>query len=173
MKYDILSVYGDIKIFQNVCKKCGCRFFILGENEYDIFCEDCRKEFNSLKATKILNLSKRTKIIFHCPIYKRKYIPLKIKIAVYERDNYRCVYCDKDLHNDFINKTGYITVDHFIPYIGRGEDMIKNLYTCCKKCNSSKYSKLFSSVEEVRDYILFKSLTKSEKLKIFREIKHE
>jgi len=156
MKYDILSVYGDVKLKQNICQKCKSKFFILDKADKSIYCPDCRK----INEGEDIKHPEKPTIIYHSPLYKRKYIPKKIRLAVYKRDNYTCVYCDKYLYDDFILASGNITVDHFVPYIGRGEGEIKNLVTACKKCNSAKYSKLFGTIEEVRDFIEKKKIAK-------------
>jgi len=166
LKYDVLSVYGDIKLNQNICIRCGCRFFILDDKDYNNYCDDCRLYLDDRGWASINNKEfkkpKRTKLIFHVPLYLRKPIPRKIRLKVYERDNYICAYCEKDLYKDFLAGNGKITVDHFIPYIGRGEAEINNLFTACKKCNCSKYSKLFNSIEEVREYLKSKGKIKNE-----------
>jgi hypothetical protein len=48
---------------------------------------------------------------------------------VFERDNFRCVYCksDKDLH-----------CDHVIPITRGGKSTPENLVTACMSCNTSK-----------------------------------
>ncbi|OFW61914.1 MAG: hypothetical protein A2Z35_04915 [Actinobacteria bacterium RBG_19FT_COMBO_36_27] len=168
MKSDILAIYGDVKLNQNICQQCGCRFFILDENTYSNYCDDCRlsmadRRLNSLPDNEFKEPQK-TELIFHTPLYKRKYIPKKIRLAVYERDNYMCQYCGKDLYEDFLVSSGQLAVDHFVPYIGRGESEINNLFTACKRCNSSKYSKLFSSIEEVKEYLKSKGKIKNEEI---------
>lgn len=146
--YDILAVYGRIKMKQNLCRECNSRFFILNKEDNSPYCPDCRLDIEEKEDTE------KVQIIFHSRVNRiRPNITKNIRLAVYERDNYTCVYCDRDLHYEFENRTGLISLDHFIPYIGRGEDQIKNLYTACKRCNVSKYSTIFKSVQEVRDFI--------------------
>jgi 5-methylcytosine-specific restriction endonuclease McrA len=147
-RYDILSVYGRIRIKQNLCKRCKSRFFILSKSDDSPYCPDCRKDISEGKID-----PDDVIVIFHTEINPRVQISKKIRMAVYERDNYTCVYCNRDLHEDYKNKTGQLTLDHFVPYIGRGEDQIPNLYTCCKRCNVIKYSHIFHSLEEVKEYI--------------------
>jgi hypothetical protein len=54
---------------------------------------------------------------------------LKHKDAVFERDDYRCVYCGS-------GET--LCVDHVVPIVRGGDDDPLNLATACKKCNSGK-----------------------------------
>ncbi len=58
----------------------------------------------------------------------------KSRKDIYERDNYRCVYCGSDLRNDHHK----ICLDHVIPLSRRGSSTLKNLVTSCKKCNALK-----------------------------------
>jgi 5-methylcytosine-specific restriction endonuclease McrA len=60
---------------------------------------------------------------------KRKPIAGKVRLAVFERDAYRCVICQswEDL-----------TIDHIHPVIAGGDNDINNLQTMCRRCNSAK-----------------------------------
>ena len=59
----------------------------------------------------------------------RKPIPGKTRLAVFERDAYRCVICQswQDL-----------TIDHIHPVAHGGNNHIDNLQTMCRRCNSAK-----------------------------------
>lgn len=61
--------------------------------------------------------------------YERKVLRLKWK-----NDNRLCEYCKQD----------FDTIDHIIPLIRGGNNYEHNLVPCCRKCNSSKGSKLLS-----------------------------
>jgi hypothetical protein len=60
---------------------------------------------------------------------------------VYERDNYRCHYCGRQLDpaGDFINRP---TIDHKVPVMLGGADSVDNLVTACRSCSSKKSIKL-------------------------------
>ena len=92
---------------------------------------------------------------------KRKNIPLKIQILVFERDNWHCRYCEKPVffakalklldelnpHHEYFHpngKTGamlplfqwsWATVDHITPASKEGKDALENYVTACWKCN--------------------------------------
>lgn len=51
---------------------------------------------------------------------------------VYERDGYRCVYC---------NATQGLTLDHLVPQSRGGIHEVSNLVTACRSCNSKKNAK--------------------------------
>ena len=61
--------------------------------------------------------------------YEMKVLRLKWK-----NDNRLCEYCQQD----------FDTIDHIIPLIRGGNNLENNLAPCCRKCNSSKGSKLLS-----------------------------
>jgi hypothetical protein len=56
------------------------------------------------------------------------------RVKIYDRDNYICRYCGRNLRND----ARAICLDHVIPYAKGGTNREKNLVTSCKKCNASK-----------------------------------
>jgi len=150
LKYDILAVYGKVRLRQSICRECKSKFFILDNKQNTFYCEDCLSDFNNKK----LSHSQNPKIIYHLRNNRRRYIPKKVRFEIYKRDNYKCIYCGKDLYDDFLIGTGKITVDHFVPYsVDRGGAIFDNLFTACKRCNCSKFSTLFNSLEEVREYL--------------------
>ena len=68
--------------------------------------------------------------IFKSYQYKRKAgFSNKLKNKCKKRDNYRCVKCglDKELE-----------IDHIVPLIKGGKNLLKNLQTLCRKCHSLK-----------------------------------
>ncbi len=57
------------------------------------------------------------------------------RLKVYERDDYKCNYCDKQL-------TQYTaTLDHVVPVKEGGDNSAGNLVTSCLQCNSRKNSR--------------------------------
>lgn len=54
------------------------------------------------------------------------------RIAIYNRDEWTCVYCEADL----LDETP--TLDHLHPCELGGTNHESNLVTCCGTCNSSK-----------------------------------
>lgn len=59
----------------------------------------------------------------------RRHIPTSVRIAVYERDGWRCLHCGT--HEN-------LSLDHIYPYSLGGDDGIENLQTLCRPCNSRK-----------------------------------
>jgi hypothetical protein len=60
------------------------------------------------------------------------------RIKVFERDNYQCRYCNKQL-NRFT-----ATLDHVTPVTKDGDNSFDNLITACLDCNSRKNKRLLS-----------------------------
>jgi hypothetical protein len=60
---------------------------------------------------------------------ERAEIPPDLRLAIYERDGWRCLKCESP--DD-------LTLDHIIPWSHGGPDTYENLRTLCRPCNSSK-----------------------------------
>lgn len=59
---------------------------------------------------------------------KEKEIPQKVKEAVYERDNHRCIFCNK-----IVPKR--CACCHFIPRSAGGLGIEQNIFTACDNCH--------------------------------------
>ena len=57
-----------------------------------------------------------------------------VRARIYQRDNYRCAYCQRDLSRDSRARV----LDHVIPYSKGGTNNEQNLVTACKPCNAAK-----------------------------------
>lgn len=71
---------------------------------------------------------------------------IKMRRAVWERDNYTCAYCGlymKDLYQqwergEIKRKEAKITADHVKPLCKGGRSTMGNLVTACRECNTRK-----------------------------------
>lgn len=54
------------------------------------------------------------------------------RIAIWLRDDRRCVYCDQPL------ALHEATLDHLTPRSAGGSNSPRNLVTCCRSCNSAR-----------------------------------
>lgn len=88
-------------------------------------------------------------------VVQRKTLPpIPHRIAL--RDNFTCVYCNKDLAS--VNKHGVrlpvsagdVSCDHLIPVARGGTDHVSNLVCACKGCN---FKKGVLTVDEFYDMI--------------------
>ena len=64
------------------------------------------------------------------------FVRRELRLAIYLRDGFKCVYCQRDLHGV---DPASVTLDHLIPHrMKHGHNKPSNLVTACRKCNSSK-----------------------------------
>ena len=59
------------------------------------------------------------------------------RLALYLRDDFRCTYCDRDLHHVAPQD---LTLDHIRPLSAGGSNDPTNLITACRSCNCSRRS---------------------------------
>lgn len=62
----------------------------------------------------------------------RKNIPDKVRVQVYERDDYTCQYCGDRFSRELLS------IDHLVPVALGGHNEITNYVTACRSCNSRK-----------------------------------
>lgn len=61
-----------------------------------------------------------------------------LRLAVYLRDSFRCVYCCADLHGAHPSD---ITLDHVVAASDGGSNEPANLVTACRHCNCARQDK--------------------------------
>ena len=64
-----------------------------------------------------------------------------LRLAIYLRDRFTCVYCLADLHGAHQMD---ITLDHLTPDSAGGSNAPANLVTACRACNCSRQDKPLS-----------------------------
>jgi 5-methylcytosine-specific restriction endonuclease McrA len=62
-------------------------------------------------------------------------IPLKLRLRVLTRDQFRCVLCGR---TPVLNPGAVLQVDHIVPFSGGGLTIEANLRTLCERCNWGK-----------------------------------
>ena len=70
--------------------------------------------------------------------YKGVCLRKDLRLAVYLRDSFRCVYCCSDLHGAHPTD---ITLDHVRCDSDGGSNEPSNLVTACRSCNCSRQDK--------------------------------
>ena len=65
-------------------------------------------------------------------------VPPRLRLKVYERDRFRCVYCGRSPITDL---TVELHVDHIVPFVRGGKTLLENLQTLCAQCNLGKGSR--------------------------------
>jgi hypothetical protein len=73
--------------------------------------------------------------------YKGVCVRKDLRLAVYLRDSFRCVYCCEDLHGAHPTD---ITLDHVVPAADGGANTPDNLVTACRGCNCARQDKPIS-----------------------------
>lgn len=158
----VLVGYGRQQVYQNKCLKCGNLFFESAgadEDSRELFCDECsnkysveylnkyRAEFNFAETPYIGNVvgwivkmdatTKRSRYNYN---------------KVYKRDRYTCQYCgySPTKHNEFLP----LHIDHVFPFVHGGSNKMDNLVVACQECNLLVSSKIFSSFEGKRKFIL-------------------
>ena len=69
------------------------------------------------------------------------------RLAIYLRDKFHCLYCDRDLHGANPRE---ITLDHLVSQSVKKNHNSENLVTACLSCNSRKAAlplRLFATSE--------------------------
>lgn len=88
------------------------------------------------------------------PIAVDKYINLKLRTKILERDNYTCQLCGSTNKNNHSSKQKVILeVDHIKPLTLGGKTVEENLWTLCSRCNAGKKS-LLAYPETVKNKII-------------------
>lgn len=74
-------------------------------------------------------------------------------VTILERDQYRCRYCGLDGMANFENSL-IMSVDFVVPRARKGKKEPSNLVTACRPCNVLKGTRIFSSIEEAKEFLL-------------------
>lgn len=122
---------------KNKTKYCYCRL-----QKEEISFSDCNccknreyKDYKKLQATKIINEYKFKK---H-KLTKHTEISPKVKRTVWERDNHKCIFCNKEVSIEYANS-------HYIKRsqlgLGIEENIMTNCYECHKKFDDTSLRKI-------------------------------
>jgi hypothetical protein len=86
----------------------------------------------------------------------------KFRFKIFERDEFRCFYCNKTSFEDGAR----LVIDHIYPKAGPGNinDSVENLVTCCTQCNATKKARIFSG--EVMDRAIAEIQRRNKKFNI-------
>jgi hypothetical protein len=89
---------------------------------------------------------------------KRKRFSKIFKTKIYERDNYECQRCSKNLFNDAKNRV----IDHKIPLSKGGGNSESNLWLLCNDCDKKKKDTL--CIDLLQEYVKGKLISISRKI---------
>lgn len=134
--------YGRTRIIQTYCEKCETWGFTDKH-----FCSSCGVPYD-------IGSAEECHPEYRLPITDwRSRVKDKIRRSVYERDDYVCQYCARRCYDSWITDPRQLTLDHAISWTTGGGNVEENLLTCCRECNIIKGNKIFSSIEQAREYI--------------------
>ena len=91
---------------------------------------------------------------------RKRQIPKKLRNKIFEKYNWKCVYCDSDLRSPIWDgkSARYVdpmpSIDHILPWIADGVNTEDNLAPSCIICNSIKGSVRYKNITEARNFIL-------------------
>jgi CRISPR/Cas system Type II protein with McrA/HNH and RuvC-like nuclease domain len=71
-----------------------------------------------------------------------KWINKRRRARIYERDGWRCAYCDQ---SERPGEAGLLSLDHLRPLSRGGSNRTDNLVTACKSCNSARQNRSLRS----------------------------
>lgn len=83
---------------------------------------------------------------------EKKRLPRKLRLAIFERDYWKCWYCGRQLQSQQCHQADFATVDHRTPEIKGGDQDCGNLVAACLTCNSQKGNR---TIEEYRAYLRY------------------
>jgi hypothetical protein len=69
------------------------------------------------------------------PPEKNRTIPLKLRLKILSRDNFKCRVCGR---TPALNPEVVLHIDHIVPFSKGGETVAGNLQTLCDQCNRGK-----------------------------------
>lgn len=75
------------------------------------------------------------------PWHGSKWIRKERRRAIYERDDWCCLYCERDLRDAYEDDPHAVTLDHLVPRDEDGSNRNDNLVTACLSCNSARQSR--------------------------------
>lgn len=73
---------------------------------------------------------------------RSRYIPQSVRVSVFHRDGYKCVFCGRNAQQV------QLEVDHIIPFSQKGSNKIDNLQTLCIDCNRGKGARFLNKTNE-------------------------
>ena len=76
-----------------------------------------------------------TEVTTAIPKERSRNVPLKMRLAVLKRDDYKCVLCGRC---PATHAGVALHLDHIVPYANGGETVKDNLRTLCEECNWGK-----------------------------------
>lgn len=71
-------------------------------------------------------------------VYASRCFPARLRLIIFERDQYRCQICFRDKETLFQRGLN-LEIDHILAYVDGGKTTYSNGMTLCSECNSAKH----------------------------------
>ena len=139
-------------ICRRTCKWCRQPFSPVYSTQ--LICEDCRRLDHKLiveirTECKYCGKPFRSTVMgqIYCSKECREQAGTKQRsyLLIYERDNFKCVYCGRTSFEDGIK----LALDHIHPKRKGGADTANNIVTSCSECNAAKYDSVLPNEAEI------------------------
>jgi predicted transcriptional regulator len=98
------------------------------------------------------------------------WIRADLRLSVYLRDGFRCVYCREDLHGASPRE---ITLDHYIPRSRGGTNQAVNLITSCRSCNAKRKDRTVSEFVGDRSRVMEITIARRRSITPYRALAKE
>lgn len=143
-----LALYGNVAIPRRYCERCQQWAFVL-EGVRQCCGYSNKEDFEGSKRVRMSNASRHR----HKPTETER-------VKILERQENRCLYCQQLFGSYFIRGEKLVRVDcqydHLDPFCYSQNNDVRNFVAACRTCNAWKGSKMFESVEQIRNFLLKK-----------------
>ena len=144
VKSSQISMYGNTCIEKAYCSSCKKYAFVL---DGELQC--CDTPVETVPTT----LKRESE-----PWFKRIHLANADKDAILSNQDYRCFYCERPIGSTLFRKGKAVRLkveyDHVTPFVFNADNKLPNFVAACHICNGHKSSKIFSSVDEAKIYLI-------------------
>lgn len=145
------GLYGNIAIDRAVCPECQEMAFIIRGR---MACCDLVVNSKLAKTKPIERMSE--------PEHRRRQPSMDEQVAILSDQNHRCFWCRTPFDGVAVRITRRSQKivklmpcwDHVEPFAWSSNNQPLNFVAACSICNGIKSSKMFTTIEETRDYII-------------------
>lgn len=142
---DHLAVYGVTKIKRSFCNKCKDYAFVID------------KTFTCCYEPYTENVSKFKVMTQSMIIRKKPSVDVQRRLLLAQGN--KCKYCKITFGELYFRdgkpKISRIHYDHLVPYSYQNHCPDNNWVAACNVCNLIKGNKIFNTIEEVKDYVIY------------------
>jgi len=148
MKNKHKAIYGDVVLIREWCKACKQYALVVDSK---LQCCDKKITIGMISRSRLMVTPKRIRRIPSGTEQRE----------ILLRQANRCLYCDLQfgtpLWSEKRNKVVFVKIawDHFVPYSYSFNNKRANFVGACSICNGIKSNKMFETLKDARNYILY------------------